>query len=259
MGLSIFELISLVARRTADADWRNGLPSDGRVMPAVRGHVTDTTPDVTSTAPDIGDSTPEQRHHSSGSRKGSQWHKAFGSARAQLESLTQPIAYNYSDQATREQVFTEPAGVTIPFTEQDDENEEEGGTERGSTLVIEVELYEGKNRQIRRLCKRAGLVVVSLQRVELGPLMLGPLKCGDARSLSRGEVVACYEACSGAELGAGTYSIPEPLPVPFSKMPSVLTRSVCVEILDGVKRDSNGHYTHSTKHRRCQREQGSIN
>eukprot|EP00941_MAST-03F_sp_MAST-3F-sp1_P000338 g338.t1 len=55
-------------------------------------------------------------------------------------------------------------------------------------------ISQGKNRQIRRLCHRAGLYVSRLVRVKLGPLCIaGKLKTGEARMLTEKEVRDCYE------------------------------------------------------------------
>ncbi|CAM9302031.1 unnamed protein product, partial [Ectocarpus fasciculatus] len=56
------------------------------------------------------------------------------------------------------------------------------------TFWISVRLREGKNRQIRRLCKRANLQVRRLIRSHLGPLALNTLKAGEGRSLTADEV-----------------------------------------------------------------------
>lgn len=49
-------------------------------------------------------------------------------------------------------------------------------------------LNEGKNQQIRRACRKAGLNVMDLMRVRVGPLTLGDLKEGCWRVLREDEV-----------------------------------------------------------------------
>lgn len=49
---------------------------------------------------------------------------------------------------------------------------------------IEVELYEGKNRQIRRMLESINIDVLRLIRVQLGNLKLGELAKGEWRELS---------------------------------------------------------------------------
>ncbi len=56
--------------------------------------------------------------------------------------------------------------------------------------LLEIVLYEGRNRQIRRLCEEAGLETLRLKRVAVGQLRLGGLKVGEFRPLTRDEVAA---------------------------------------------------------------------
>lgn len=49
-------------------------------------------------------------------------------------------------------------------------------------------LAEGRNRQIRKMCAAAGLDILKLTRVRIGPLKIGGMGPGDWRELSRGEV-----------------------------------------------------------------------
>lgn len=53
---------------------------------------------------------------------------------------------------------------------------------------LEIILYEGKNRQIRRLCEEAGLETARLKRLAIGQLTLGKLKVGEYRHLTHEEV-----------------------------------------------------------------------
>lgn len=53
---------------------------------------------------------------------------------------------------------------------------------------LEIILYEGKNRQIRRLCEEAGLETARLKRLAIGQLSLGRLKVGEYRHLTHEEV-----------------------------------------------------------------------
>ncbi len=61
------------------------------------------------------------------------------------------------------------------------------------TSVIEMILYEGKNRQIRRMCEAVGLNVKGLKRVALGELLLD-VKPGTWRYLTLDEVKALKKA-----------------------------------------------------------------
>ena len=51
-----------------------------------------------------------------------------------------------------------------------------------------MNLYEGRNRQIRRMCEAAGLKVIRLQRVAIGDLGLGDLPLGRWRELTPDEI-----------------------------------------------------------------------
>jgi len=64
-----------------------------------------------------------------------------------------------------------------------------------------VELAEGKNREIRRLCDAVGHEVTSLRRVAFGGLELGDLAPGSWRDVSRAEVRRVFG--KSAELGPG--------------------------------------------------------
>ena len=55
--------------------------------------------------------------------------------------------------------------------------------EEGNTW-IEVTLHQGFNRQIRRMCGRAGLVVLRLIRIKHGEYELGNLKPGEIKQVS---------------------------------------------------------------------------
>ncbi len=51
-----------------------------------------------------------------------------------------------------------------------------------------MELQEGRRRQIRRMFKKVGLKVLTLHRVQVGPIKLGLLRSGDFRRLTAHEV-----------------------------------------------------------------------
>ena len=54
--------------------------------------------------------------------------------------------------------------------------------------VVELELAEGKNREIRRLFESQGLAVKRLQRIQIGKIKLGELKPGRWRALTETEI-----------------------------------------------------------------------
>jgi 23S rRNA pseudouridine2605 synthase len=54
--------------------------------------------------------------------------------------------------------------------------------------VVELELGEGRNREVRRLFESQGLVVKRLQRTQIGKIKLGELKPGRWRILTETEI-----------------------------------------------------------------------
>ena len=73
--------------------------------------------------------------------------------------------------------------VDVVITEED-----ESGT------VMKMTLYEGRNRQIRKMCEAAGLTVKRLSRVSIGNLKLDGLPVGKWRYLEDSEVDYLYKA-----------------------------------------------------------------
>lgn len=59
--------------------------------------------------------------------------------------------------------------------------------------VVDVTIYEGRNRQIRKMFEALGIEVARLKRTKVGNLKLGMLKQGDYRDLTPDEVSALYE------------------------------------------------------------------
>lgn len=55
-------------------------------------------------------------------------------------------------------------------------------------VVIEIILYEGRNRQIRKMCEELGLEVARLKRTAIGSIKLGMLPQGKWRELTEQEV-----------------------------------------------------------------------
>ena len=57
-----------------------------------------------------------------------------------------------------------------------------------SRTVVELELSEGKNREVRRLFESQAVTVKRLQRIQIGKIKLGELKLGKWRTLTPGEI-----------------------------------------------------------------------
>ena len=85
----------------------------------------------------------------------------------QLTSLTQGVIID--DRKTA------PAEVRVVAKEE-------------NRVVLEIVLYEGRNRQIRKMCEALGLEVARLRRIAVGSVKLGMLKQGDWRELTEDEV-----------------------------------------------------------------------
>ncbi len=60
--------------------------------------------------------------------------------------------------------------------------------------VLEIILYEGRNRQIRRMCEALNLEVARLRRIAVGPIKLGMLQTGQWRDLTEQEVESLFKA-----------------------------------------------------------------
>ena len=71
------------------------------------------------------------------------------------------------------------------------------------TSWLDITLYEGRNRQIRRMCLAVGHRVAKLRRVRFGPLELGRLAPGEHRPLTRDEVERLRQAAGAAGQGRG--------------------------------------------------------
>ena len=67
-------------------------------------------------------------------------------------------------------------------------SEDEGGT------VLKMTLFEGRNRQIRKMCEAANLTVKRLSRISIGNLKLDGLPVGKWRYLEQSEVDYLYKA-----------------------------------------------------------------
>lgn len=59
---------------------------------------------------------------------------------------------------------------------------------RKDATILELTIFEGKKRQIRRMCKAIKLTLLDLQRIKFGNLTLEGLKSGEYRELTGKEV-----------------------------------------------------------------------
>lgn len=59
---------------------------------------------------------------------------------------------------------------------------------REGNALFEITIYEGRNRQVRRMFEKIGYEVVRLKRIKIGQLSLGNLKAGEYRRLLPSEI-----------------------------------------------------------------------
>lgn len=71
--------------------------------------------------------------------------------------------------------------------------------------VVEITLYEGRNRQIRRMCEALGLEVSRLRRTAVGNVRLGMLPPGSWRYLTPNEVRGLVMATGSTKKIAAAY------------------------------------------------------
>ena len=70
---------------------------------------------------------------------------------------------------------TKPAGISIVTRKQD-------------YTVLAMELFEGRNRQIRKMCEQLSLHIITLKRISIGDVKLGNLALGEWRHLTKAQV-----------------------------------------------------------------------
>lgn len=68
------------------------------------------------------------------------------------------------------------------------------GRSSGGVTQLSVTIHQGKNRQVRRMCAKAGLTVMRLKRIREGKLLLDrTLRPGQWRALTREELASLRE------------------------------------------------------------------
>lgn len=65
--------------------------------------------------------------------------------------------------------------------------------EKISKGKIRITIYEGKNRQVRRMIDSIGLKVLNLKRINIGSLGLGTLKLGEYRYLNNNDIEKIFK------------------------------------------------------------------
>lgn len=67
--------------------------------------------------------------------------------------------------------------------------------EKISKFTFRIILTQGVNRQIRRMCQNFGFQVKNLKRIRVMNILLGDLKPGEYRELSKSELEVLYRDC----------------------------------------------------------------
>ncbi len=91
---------------------------------------------------------------------------------------------------TEEQLVTLSTGVTLDDGVTTLPAQVQVEAKELGRVVLRMTIFEGKNRQIRRMCEALGLEVARLRRVSIGPVKLGMLQPGKWRELTPAEVGA---------------------------------------------------------------------
>lgn len=86
--------------------------------------------------------------------------------------------------------------------------------------VLELQLHEGRNRQVRRMLASVGCPVKKLERVAMGPVQLKGIARGEWRELDRHELRALRTAADRGKSATGEGETPKPRPKrPVRKKP----------------------------------------
>lgn len=64
----------------------------------------------------------------------------------------------------------------------------DGIERKGNNTVFYLTIHEGRNRQVRRMCKKIGYPVIKLKRIRFGPLKLNNIPVGKFRYLTDKEL-----------------------------------------------------------------------
>ena len=116
---------------------------------------------------------------------------------AAVLTLKEQVAYQPGQVVSKTLAQNDALSVTLFAFDKGEEisTHESGGDAFVTCLdgVGRITIHEGRNRQIRRLCERAGLTVTRLRRIQEGPLQLGDLKPGQSRPLTQTELERLFK------------------------------------------------------------------
>lgn len=102
---------------------------------------------------------------------------------------SQATLHRLSQGVELEDGLTAPARVSVIGTDKP-----ERARLTPATTILQVTLYEGRKRQLRRMCETVDHPVVRLLRTQVGPIRLGELQPGSYRPLTPAEVSALWKA-----------------------------------------------------------------
>lgn len=95
---------------------------------------------------------------------------------------------------TEDQLTALSAGVTLDDGAKTLPAHVEVEVNTAERSVMRITIFEGRNRQIRRMCEAVGLEVARLRRTSIGPVKMGMLKPGTYRELTKEEIRALRNA-----------------------------------------------------------------
>lgn len=88
----------------------------------------------------------------------------------------------------RKQITSLSDGVLIDGTYKTAPADVEILRVKDDRTVLSITIYEGKNRQIRKMCESVGLEILRLKREKIGDLSIGTLRSGQYRLLDAAEI-----------------------------------------------------------------------
>ena len=92
--------------------------------------------------------------------------------------------------------------------------EKDGG---GADAILSMVIYEGRNRQVRRMCDAVGHPVAKLKRVRIGPITDDHIRPGEFRDLDEREIAALRRE---ADAGGTSHMPQHPAPRTQRRAPS---------------------------------------
>ena len=88
-------------------------------------------------------------------------------------------------------------------------------TSHGPDAILSMVIYEGRNRQVRRMCEAIGHPVSRLKRVRIGPIKDDHIRPGEFRDLDDSEIAALKRiAAKGSRPSASSSQLRAPSPRP---------------------------------------------